>query len=199
MINLLPSDVIIEIQYARRNTLLLKACTATVLVIIGVILVLGSGQVYLSTTTKKYESDVTSFKKTLQDQNIDSTKKEIQALSNNVNLSLRVLSKEILFSKLLRQAGTVMPPGSSLSSLEINDAKGGIDIAAGVQNYQVGTQVQINLADPKNNLFQKVDLISVGCSEQQASNGYPCSANFRALFSEDNQYMFINQKAMRNK
>lgn len=194
MINLLPTDTKMSIKYARRNSLLLKTCFAIIAVIAGVLLLLGVGHFYLDTTTDRYNKDIADLNISLQAQNIDQTKKEIQELSGSVNLVLKVLATEILFSKLLRQAGSVMPAGSSLSSIEISDDQKGIDIAAGVNNYQVGTQVQVNLADPNNKLFEKVDLVSVQCNSV-GSGSYPCSARLRALFGDNSPYLFINNKA----
>lgn len=193
MINLLPPDTKKTILYARRNTMLLRACLAMVGVIGGVLVLLGFGHFYLASTTARYEKDIVALQATLQEQNIDQTKQQIQDLSGSVNLALKVLSQEILFSKLLRQAGTVMPAGSSLSTIEISDVEGGIDITAGVNSYQVGTQVQVNLADPNNKLFKKVDLVSVTCNAQ-GSGSYPCSARLRALFGDNSPYLFINNE-----
>lgn len=193
MINLLPPASKKSINYARRNSLLLRACLAVLVVASGVLVVLGLGRFYIASATSRYETQIKTLKTSLQEQNVDGVKKEIQTLSGNVNLALKVLSKEILFSKLLRQAGAVMPAGSSLSSLEITDDQKGIDISAGVLDYQVGTQVQVNLADPDNKLFQKVDLVSVQCNTQGGQ--YPCAARLRALFGDNSPYLFINNKA----
>ncbi len=189
MINLLPPASKKGINYARRNTLLMRACMITVVVIAAVVVVVGLGHFYLASSTARYEKDVAALKASLQDQKIDETKKQMQDLSGSVKLALQVLSREILFSKLLRQAGSVMPGGSSLSTLEISDDQKGVDIQAEVRDYQVGTQVQINLSDPSNKLFQKVDLVSVECNKQ--GTRYPCSATLRALFGDNSPYKFI--------
>lgn len=194
MINLLPPETKKAISYAQRNTRLLQACIAVLCVTAGVIVLLGFGHFYLATSTARYEKDVAALRQSLEEQKIEETKKQIQDLSGSVNLALKVLSREILFSKLLKQAGTVMPAGASLSSLEISDDQKGVDIAVGVQNYQVGTQVQVNLADPNNKLFEKVDLVSVQCGANNNSQ-YPCSAVLRALFSDNSPYLFINNQA----
>jgi len=191
MINLLPPASKKSINYARRNTFLLKACLITLAVNVAVILVVGLGRFYLATSTTRFEKDVAALQSSLQEQKIDETKKQMQDLSGSVKLALQVLSREILFSKLLRQAGSVMPAGSSLATLEINDDQKGVDIEAEVRDYQVGTQVQINLSDPRNKLFQKVDLVNVECNKQ--GSRYPCSAKMRALFGDNSPYRFINQ------
>jgi len=190
----MPTTTKKDINYARRNTLMLRACLGVLVVMAAVIVITGLGRFYMASTTSRYEKNIAALRQNLQDQNIDQTKKDIQELSSSVNLVLKVLSKEILFSKLLRQAGTVMPSGSSLSSIEISDDQEGIDISAGVQNYQVGTQVQLNLADPNNKLFEKVDLVSVQCNTEGA-NQYPCSARLRALFADNSPYLFVNNQS----
>ena len=194
MINLLPTDTQRSVKYARLNSMLLRACLAVIAVMAGVLLLLGAGHFYLSSTTNRYQKDIATLNASLKEQNIDETKSEIQGLSGSVNLVLKVLATEILFSKLLRQAGSVMPVGSSLASIEISDDQKGIDISAGVNSYQVGTQVQLNLADPNNKLFEKVDLISVQCNTAGVGS-YPCSARLRALFGDNSPYLFINNKA----
>ena len=193
MINLLPPDTKKTVKYARYNSLLLRACLAVIAVIAGALLLLGAGHFYLNSATNRYKKDIAVLNTSLQEQKIDQTKSKIQSLSGSVNLVLKVLATEILFSKLLKQAGAVMPAGSSLSSIEITDDQKGIDISAGVDNYQVGTQVQVNLADPNNKLFDKGDLVSVQCNTAGTSS-YPCAARLRALFADNSPYLFINNK-----
>lgn len=193
MINLLPPATKETIGYARRNTQLLRACFVILLIIACIVTLFGAGQWYLASSTAKYEDQVAQLKTSLEEQDIEGTKQRIQDLSGSVKLVLQVLSQEILFSKLLRQAGSVMPNGAALNSLEISDDLKGIDISAGVENYQVGTQVQINLSDPNNKLFEKVDLISVTCNGS-APAGYPCTAKLRALFGDNSPYLFINNE-----
>lgn len=192
MINLLPPNSKKSINYARRNTLLLRACLATLGVTVGVIILFGFGQFYLATTTNRYEKDVSALQNSLQAQDIEGTKKKMQDLSGSVKLVLQVLSREILFSKLLRQAGSVMPSGASLNTLEVSDDQKGVDISAGVRDYQVGTQVQVNLSDPNNKLFTKVDLVSVECDPVKTGD-YPCTAKLRALLGDNSPYLFINK------
>lgn len=195
MINLLPPASQKTINYARRNSLLLKACLVTVAITIGIVLVVGLGHFYLASTTSKFEKDISELQASLKEQGIDEVKQDIQDLSGNVKLALQVLSREILFSKMLRQVGAVMPSGSTLAGLEISDDQKGIDITANVENYQVGTQIQVNLADPDNKIFDKVDLVSVECTGAiDTRGGYPCQAKLRALLGDNSSYLFINNK-----
>lgn len=194
MINLLPPDSKQSITYARRNAMLLRTCAIIIGIITSIILLFGLGSLYIQSQTKQYQQEISTLQTSLKAQNLEGTKAEIQDLSGSVNLVLRVLASNILFSKVLDRAAAVMPAGSSLSNIEISSDQKGIDITAGVENYQVGTQVQVNLADKNNGLFDKVDLVSVNCDSTN-TGAYPCVAKLRALFGDNSPYLFINNKA----
>lgn len=193
MINLLPPDQREAIMYARRNTKLRSWVVALITILIGMLLFLAAGQVYIERTTDRYTAQVEAEQISLKSQKLEETQKQVQDLSNNLKLIIQVLSREVLFSKLLRQVGNVMPPGSVLSSIEISKVEGGIDLSAQAKDYNTASQVQVNLQDPSNKLFDKVDIIQVSCGT--AKDGpYPCKVTLRALFSKNNPYLFINNQ-----
>jgi hypothetical protein len=102
-----------------------------------------------------------------------------------------VLSGEVLFSKLLKQLGTLTPPNTSLSALTITQGTTGIDITANTADYNTATQLQVNLADPNNKIFSKADIVGINCSSNDAGR-YPCTVNIRALLADNNPFLFIN-------
>lgn len=192
MINLLPNDKKSDIIYARKNTLLLRWSLLLVVATIIVVVLIGAGNLYIKASEKSYNKQIADTTQTLQSENLTETQKKITDLSNNVTLIQKVLENTILFSKLLKQAGAVMPPGTILSNLEISKVEGGIDLTAQAKDYKSATQIQVNLADPDNKVFEKVDILSINCSET-SDNGYPCSVNLRALFGDNSPYLFITK------
>ncbi len=216
MINLLPQDQQKSILYARHNTRLLHWCLIMVSTIFVLIAMWGVGYFYISSSITSYNNEISSKQEDLKSQNLEETQKRIEDLSNNLKLILQVLSKEVLFSKVFKQIGAVMPDGSVLSSVEINKVEGGLDLTARAKNYDTGTQIQVNLSDKSNKLFQKVDIVSVSCTTGTSSTNsssttttststtsdsttttdsskYPCTVSLRALFSTDNPFLFINK------
>lgn len=221
MINLLPKEQRDTIMYARRNAKLLNLCIAMIVVIGVVVSMWGVGYFYVAKTSSEYNKTIAQKRTDLQAQNLEQTEGRIENFSNNLNLILQVLEKEVLFSKLLRQVGAVMPSGAILSNIEISEVQGGIDLSASAENYETATQVQVNLEDPANKLFEQVDIVSVSCSddsEEEAADAnnqtgtpgnqtetepaddgssiadqYPCTVNLRALFSEENPFLYINK------
>lgn len=195
MINLLPPVVKEQLSYARRNTLIRRWAISVLLGIFGIIIVVFGGHLYIGQSVDAYQKQVQQTKDSLASQNLEETQKRVQNLSSTLRLVIQVLSREVLFSKLLKQVGAVMPPGSALQSLSINKLEGGLDLQAVASDYQTGTQVQVNLQDPANKIFEKADILSINCASDKAADPrYPCQVSIRALFSKDNSFTFVQNK-----
>lgn len=198
MINLLPPDVKESMIYARRNTRLRHWIVAILCGLAGIFVIVGAGQLYLQQSIHAYEQQVAAGQLELKAQKLDETQAKVQQLSGDLKLVVSVLQKEVLFSKLLSKIGAALPPGSVLTNLSINKVQGGIDLQAATADSQTATQLQLNLQDPKNQIFDKADLVSIQCaSNAKATSGdplksqYPCTAQLRALFSKNNSFTFI--------
>lgn len=192
MINLLPTDTRQSMLYARRNTALLKWASLLGLTLIGIVIIVGIGMIYLTQTTKSFQKQTENTKVALQSQNIDSTQKQVDEISSNVKLATQVLGREILFSKLLQQLGATLPPESALNQLQIDNLKGGISLTASAKTIESGSQVQVNLADPKNQIFDKADIDSITCEPDDGTKEYPCTVQIRALFKKNNPFLYIS-------
>jgi hypothetical protein len=197
MINLLPSAVKQDFVYARRNTKLLRwslALFTTFVLFAGLVV---AGQLYMTQSIHTYEAQVAASQQQLKEQKLDETQAHLQSISDNLKLVLQVLSREILFSKLLKQVGAAMPNGATLSSLTISKTTGGIDLNAVAKDYQTATQVQLNLQDPANKIFEKADIVNITCvSGQSGTNAeYPCTVTIRALFAKNNPFLFTSTSA----
>jgi Tfp pilus assembly protein PilN len=194
MINLLPPDLKKDYLYGARNTLLKNWALAFAAGLIGLGVLATYGLVTLQKSSNSYSTQVAVAQKQLDDQNLKGTEKQVKELSSDFKLVVQVLSKEVLFSKLLRQIATVIPSNAILTGLTINQVSGGIDITAAAKDYQNATQLQLNLQDPANKIFSKADIVSITCSASAQNTAYPCAVQIRALFSNSNPYLFINSK-----
>lgn len=195
MINLLPPDVKTNYRYARRNRTLLRWISICGIGLLGAIILTGFGYVYMDSTTATFEKQTAAANEQLKIQNITGVQKQVTDISNNLQLVVQVLSKEILFSQLLKQLGSVTPPNVILTNLAISQTQGAIDITAQTADYNAATQLQVNLSDTKNQIFTKADIVAINCTTSTVSNPqYPCTATLRALFSPNNPFLFINTK-----
>ncbi len=193
MINLLPNTVRENIMYARRNTKLLHWMIATLVGLTGIALIVTVGEFYIHNSSSAYAQRVADTQQELKIQKLDQTQKRVQDITGSLKLVVQVLGREILFSKLLQQIGAAMPPGSSLASLSINNTQGGIDLNAVAKDYQTATQVQVNLQDPANKIFDKADILNITCNASTNSDPtYPCQISLRALFTKNTSFLFIN-------
>lgn len=200
MINLLPPDLKEHYLYASRNTRLSRWLVAACLALAGVVVISTAGLLYLRQISSSYDQQVAAATQTLSSQNISGVRKQVNLISSNLKLSVSVLSKEILFSKLLKQLATLTPANTSLSSLTISQGATALDIAANTADYNSATQLQVNLSDPDNKIFSKADIISISCSSASAEEGakkYPCNVTIRALLAKDNPFLFINDSKVK--
>jgi len=192
MINLLPPDLKQDYRYARINRHLLHWVAAFVIAIVGVGIIAGIGVFAMQNTSSTYQVRNATAQTQLDNADVDGVQKQVTQISNNLKLMVTVLSKEILFSKLLARLGTITPSNVALTNLSISQTEKAIDITAQTASYDAATQLQVNLADPNNQIFSKADIVSITCSTKAVNAAYPCTANIRALFTNNNPFLFIN-------
>ncbi|HVS58661.1 MAG TPA: hypothetical protein VHD60_02900 [Candidatus Saccharimonadales bacterium] len=194
MINLLPPDIKEGYEYAQRNLKLVRWIVAFVFGLVGLGLIGGFGWLYMRSSIDDYSSQVSVAQSQLAAQKVTETDQQVKDITSSFKLVVQVLSKEVLFSKLLKQIATIMPPGANLTDLTISSTQGALDVTADATDYSTATQVQVNLADPANKIFASADLENVSCSSSPATNiHYPCTVTVKALFAKNNPFLFINQ------
>lgn len=197
MINLLPRQQKEHIAFARRNTVLRKWALASFIGVMGILLVLAAGFVFINHSSKAWQKQVDETQTQLKKQKLEETQKRVTEISDSVKLAGQVLSKQILFSRLLEQVGGAMPPKSALQSLTISSTEGGIDLTAAATDYQAASQVQVNLSDPANKIFEKADIVSITCQDNpDGTLQYPCNVTIRALFAKNNTFQYAQSKAL---
>jgi Tfp pilus assembly protein PilN len=160
------------------------------------LMIVGAGWLYLDQTVKKEAKNAEQTEAALKDQDIDETKVKVDEISNNTKLVLDVLSREILFSKLIKQLGSVLPPGTALESITLEGLEGGLTIQAFATNFNSASQIQVNLSDPENKIFKQADIETITCPQTTAEGSeeqslYPCTVRLKALFSDNTEYVYI--------
>ena len=191
MINLLPPQYKENIAYARRNRTLLNWSVALTISLFFLALIIAGGYLFMDQSIKRQSAQSEQARQQLKNDKIDETKARLDDISANTKLVLQVLSREILFSSLLKQLGASLPSGTSLQSIQIDKVEGGITLKASAKDVESATQIQLNLADPKNKIFQKADIESITCTPETDAT-YPCTVQLRALFAQDNPYVYIS-------
>ena len=76
-------------------------------------------------------------------------------------------------------------------------------MTAQTASYNAATQLQINLADPKNQIFSKADIVSIIAAVRATARlvPIPLHRHHPRLFRSNNPFLFINRKgrAMKTK
>lgn len=193
MINLLPTDTKQTYRFARRNRILRRWVITMAFCLLGAIALTSVGYFYMRQLSHNYNQQIATANQQLQSGDFKAVDNQVKNISNNLKLVNQVLSKEILFSELLKKLGTATPNNVILTGLQITQATGGLDLTAQAANYTAATQLQLNLADPNNQIFSKADIVNIDCGSQGQQYGdYPCSVNIRALFGSNSPFLFIN-------
>ncbi len=198
MINLLPAEIKSDIAYARKNATLLKFCVLLLLVIVGMALITVAGLFYMNQSKSLYNKQIKTAQEEIKNQKLETVQKQAEDISNNLKLTTQVLSREVLFSKLIKQIGAAMPPNTALSDLKIGKTEGGIDLTAVASDYNTGSQIQINLSDPANKIFDKADILNITCTSGNTDPRYPCTVTIRARFGTNNGFLFISPNGVKS-
>jgi hypothetical protein len=192
MINLLPTPVKENYYFARRNSRLARWLFMMSLAFAGLGVLGVFGILFLNNTAKSYDTQVATMETSLKLQKQAETEKEVKEISNNLKLALQVLSKQVLYSQMLKQLATLIPSNAALANLTINQGQNALDITASTADYTAATQLQVNLADPNNKIFSKADILNISCATSGSTEvkRYPCTVTIRALFNTKNPFLF---------
>jgi hypothetical protein len=196
VINLLPPEVKDSYRYALRNTRLVRWVVALSLGLVGLAVISTAGIIYMRQTTQGYAKPLADAKASLQQQNLSATQAQVKDISGNLKLAVQVLSKEVLFSKLIVRLANITPNNAVLTDLTILQAETAVTITARAVDYTAATQMQVNLADPNNKIFSRADIQSIVCDSSATAGSfeaqYPCTVTIKALFATNNPFLLIN-------
>ena len=200
MMNLLPAKYKQTLFCSKRNRTMSRWVIALLLALLFSLMIVGAGWIYLDQSVKREAKDVEQTEAALKEQNVEETTAKVEEISNNTKLVVNVLSREILFSKLIKQLGASLPPGTALESITLEGLEGGLTIQAFATNFSSASQIQVNLSDPENKIFKQADIETITCptTTSEASvdeqSIYPCTVRLKALFSDNTEYRYIGDE-----
>lgn len=195
MINLIPPAVKKQFLFARRNTFLVRYAVGAGIGFLIVVAVIVAGYLFLRQEISSYNDSIATAEAELAADKEKETIARVNEISSSLKLVVNVLGEEVLFSELLRQVGAAMPSGTVLQNLSLSsELSGAIDLQAGAVDYTSASQVQLNLQDPENRIFDTADLVSISCDDGADDSQYPCTVVLRAQFTKDNGFMLLSKQ-----
>lgn len=196
MINLLPPEAKEEALYGRRNRKLLFMSGGICVMILALAVLTVFGQFYLSSSKTQYAKSGQIVEKRIKEQKLEDSQKSLEALASNFKTASQLLGKQILFSKLFPKLAEIIPKGASVRQLSLDDKTTYLQFEISAPSRELANQGYINVADPKNGLFEKADLLDISCSEIAASGTTAlttdCKATVKALFRSDSPFLLLN-------
>lgn len=187
MINLMPPQTKEAILYGRKNRALIGWVVAFSIVLLVVVLLTIGGSLYIQVRAHSISSDVEQARQRISEQNLESAQKDAQVFSNNLDTVMSILKDQLLFSKIIRNIGSVLPNGVVLKEInyQSKDSSMTLDVIGGSE-YDV-TQAFVNISSNSNTLFSKADLVQVRRDEQGTY-----VANIVVLINKDSEFYFLN-------
>jgi Tfp pilus assembly protein PilN len=190
MINLLPPDHAMRIRFGRGNTALRRWIIAGLISVAGLLIILFGGWVYLKSQTSNLQRQLDSTNQQLQLQNLSKVQKQSAEITGDIKVINQVLSGEVHFSNLIQDIGTIMPPGTVVESLTLGKINSALDLTVHAKDYPSAAQVAVNLNDPSNGIFSRVDIVSITCGTTNQT--YKCDVVLKALFSAEAQKKYLS-------
>lgn len=192
MINLLPSEVKQDIGYARRNKVLWTWIVILWLFLVAVVAIIAVGTFFISQRAGNLNRLVTISEQRVKDQNLTDYQKKAEVFSNDLNTAVKLLENQLLFSKIIRTIGSVLPPGVTLGTLDYSveddiltlnvEAKDQRAISTAFENISNGQQIS-------NNLFTKADLLKVDCNSDEQK----CTGSIVVLLNKNSEFYLLNE------
>jgi Tfp pilus assembly protein PilN len=192
MINLLPETYANNIRFGRQNTVLRNWLLGVAAAILGLVIILFGGWLYINQQAKDLQANIDITKSQLKAQNLQKVQADAKEITGNIKVINKVLSTEVRFSDLIQAIGNDMPPGTVLGTLSLSQVNGTLDLSASATNYATAAQIAVNLSNSKNQLFSKVDILNTNCNLANTQTAYQCSATFKALFSPQAKTRFLS-------
>lgn len=197
MINLLPPEYAMRIRFGRSNTILRRWILGALIAIGGLVVIVTGGWLYLNQQTADLNSSLANINAQLQAQNLSKVQKDATEITGDIKVINQLFSNEIHFSNLIQDIGRAMPPGTVLASLSLTKVNGAVDLSVNSKDYTSAAQVALNLNDPTNQLFSKVDIVNISCGNDDSQ--YKCNGTFKALFSANAQKKYLSVPAQDKK
>ena len=180
MINLRPPELKEDVKYAKYNVTLVQYMIVALGTVGVIIFLMLFGKQTLTNTKNDIERLLATDRAkaaALQEVNQEAT-----TLSATVDTIGALLDEEVKFSYLLREIGSIMPPGAKLSALSLSqDSTQPVRLTVDLVTAEKAGVLQQNLLESR--LFIGADILSV--AQAGAGTTYGFAADLQAYYDPD--------------
>lgn len=192
MINLLPANVKQDIGYARKNKVIWTWIVVLWVFLLAIVLVICVGTFFISQRASNLNRLVEISEQRVKDQNLAEYQKKAETFSNDLNTAVKLLENQLLFSKIIRTIGSVLPPSVTLETLTYSVEEEVLTLnLVGPNQSAIATAFQniTNSQEISKNLFTKADLVKVECNPGEAA----CKGEVVVLLDKNSEFYLLNQ------
>lgn len=155
MINLLPPEHREFIEYGRKNKRITSWLSALLFGIIILFAVAVVGRLTIQTAKNQAYSQKTSAQAIIDESNLSSVEKNYTDYVNGLSSTRKVYEKQILYSRLIQKLATLLPPGTSLTTISLTDKDRAINLNFDNQIDGLGPIIQTNLLNQGDQIAEK--------------------------------------------
>lgn len=155
MINLLPTNVKEDFSYGRRNSQIIS-WLLTVLFGIAILLIVATvGRLTIQTARNQAVVQKELIEQQLVSSDFKTTNDEYSEFVDGLGNVKKLYQQQILYSRLIRKLGTLLPPGAKLTSISIADKDRAIGLNFDNDTDGLGPTIQLNLTDQSKQVADK--------------------------------------------
>ncbi|MDQ3093644.1 MAG: hypothetical protein M3Q70_00495 [bacterium] len=158
MINLLPPAIKSERRFGRLNKVLVAASAAILLLALfcGVIILFSFQQ--LNNEAKKVKSEISSNNSEIK--SLEAAQQQIDQTAKQLDTIKKLQQDEVMFSEIVPQIGSVIPPGAILTSLSLTGKKDQpLQLSFKLKSQELASIVRVNLVNSP--IFSSADILNV--------------------------------------
>lgn len=159
MINLLPPKDRMNLEFAKRNTVLRRYLELCLLATVFLAFLMVGSYYYLNQQKKNTQAELEFNQQKVAE--LEPVQEEAEELSKTINTISAIFASDVKFSSMLTDIGALTPSGTVLSGLELSgvDAKSPLVISAQVETENKAAVLRNNLA--ASDLFDDAKILSI--------------------------------------
>lgn len=174
-----------NLEYAKRNTVLRRYFELCTLAVVFLAALMVGSYYYLNQQRINTEAELALNKENVAE--LEPIQAEAEELSRTINTISAIFARDVNFSNMLTDIGTLMPTGSVLSGLELSgvDAKSPLVVSAQVDTEKKAAVLRNNLE--ASDLFDSAKILSIS----RIGTEDVAESNTEDSPTEDSPYSFI--------
>lgn len=157
MINLLPDSVKDDYSYGRKNSQIIGWLLTVLFGIVILLVVATVGRLTIQTARNQAVVQKELIEQQLVSSDFKSTNDQYTEFVDGLGNVKKLYQQQILYSRLIRKLGTLLPPGAKLTSISIADKDRAIGLNFDNDADGLGATIQLNLTDQSKQVVDKTN------------------------------------------